>query len=202
MAEVLIDIESTGRTHKSVFAVAICAQFQDGTRTSKVFYMPEVSEEFRSPNTIKWWTSDEHRKEFLEKTLEKCKQFDRTEVINDIRKFIDELYLKEADDKELVFYSDFTVFDIGLVNAMLAEQNHLPIYMKNDEGWPREVVDSSTYIKGLANVRPEIYSSKAYEILNIKREDTSTNHDPLVDVDLMMNDVQNILKQLFKLDLI
>jgi hypothetical protein len=83
--DVVVDIECTGRTHKSVFAVAFCCNDE-----AKVFYLKESC---RSPDTISWWESDPYRKKFLEESL--SKGVDRHTAAVDIRKYIDDLYTSE-----------------------------------------------------------------------------------------------------------
>jgi hypothetical protein len=191
MIEIAVDIESTGRSSCSVFLVAF-AMVRGGIRfPPQVFYMPEMDECFRSPDTMKWWTDDPKRKAFMEKAVAKGKEFTREDVARRIRAYIDSLY---ASGDELVFYSDFAVFDIGQTNSILEQHGHLPLYLKDDTSPPCECVDHTTYIKGLARIHPNESSRKAFKALAIERSVMSDDHDTEVDIELILTDVINIMR--------
>lgn len=190
MINILIDIEATGRTHESVFAVAIYVRAKK-YNYSEVFYFPD-NEDKRSENTMNWWMSNEKRKEFFEKSMLKCKENDKKTQIYKIRKFIDNIY---KENEEIIFYSDFPVFDIGLVNSLLAEYDLLPLYLKDDSSAPSKVVNYNNYIKGVAKLYPYESSKKAYEVIDLIRVKREESHDPLKDVESMMNEVDMILEK-------
>ena len=48
MIAVVLDVEMTGRLPGSMFALAMCAQYPGGKRTTLYATFPEVSEEYRS----------------------------------------------------------------------------------------------------------------------------------------------------------
>jgi hypothetical protein len=196
IANVVIDIEATGKTHKSVFAVAICAKITGFTMNSspriieEVFYMPEKDISLRSPCTMDWFNSNPLRKKYLEDSLEKCKSFTRETQARNIRNFFDKLY-DECDD--IVIYSDFPTFDVGFVCAILADYNLLPIYLKSDGACPSSVVNYNNYLKGYAHVHPTVWSSEVYKSLDLEIVKREEDHDPLKDVRHILEEVEMVL---------
>lgn len=187
MLKIVIDIESSGRTSANVFLVAFGVYDVDTKAfTTKVFNFPEKNRFARSIDTMEWWMSDPDRAQFFEDNELPPDDVKRRDTIKSMRGFIDELY---ATGKELVFYSDFTVFDHGQVNSMMEEFNLLPLYLKDDKSYPSECVDFTTYVKGLANIPPSGSSNKAFKKLGLERKTLSKNHDPEVDVSLLMDNV-------------
>lgn len=189
MIKVVIDIEATGKTHKCVFAVAICAKMPDNSIVKDVFYMPE-DPELRSSSTMNWFNSDDNRKKYLEDSLSKCTLFDRETQANNIRNFFDNLY---SQCEDIVIYSDFPTFDVGMVCAILADYGLLPIYLKTDSSCPSSVVNYNNYLRGYAKVTPDTWSSVVYKQLNLQRVSREENHDPLKDVLHILDEVEMVL---------
>ncbi|MHA1680956.1 MAG: hypothetical protein ACTSUE_08100 [Promethearchaeota archaeon] len=195
--EVVVDIEATGRFNSTVFCFAACAQYPDKSRQSVVYYFPH-DETKQSPNTMKWWNGEfdksektkQAKKAFLKKAKKQAKTCTREQAARAFRAFVDELY---ATGHTVSFYSDFTVFDLGFVSAFFGDYGLLPMYLENDTAYPAECVDHTTFVKGLAHIRPTESSDKAFKKLKLPRTTKSNDHDPLVDVELIMDDVQNLL---------
>ena len=93
----------------------------------------------------------------------------------------------------MVFYSDFPEFDYGAVNSLLAQYMLLPLYLKDAGAPPAECVNHYTFARGLAKVAPNADSDAAFKILGLTKASKSDNHDPLVDVNAIMDDIQAIL---------
>lgn len=191
MIEVVIDIESTGRTHKSVIAVAFCVEQAGLPRECKVFYMHD-DPNLRSASTLEWWNGDPNRKRFLESALIEAGKVSRKDQIFAIREFIDDIYARCRGDEKVAFISDFPVFDVGLVNSMLAEYDLLPIYLRADDDGspPAAVVNYLNYLRGIAGFDFTTQSSEAFKKLGIQRPARDPGHDPLVDVSVIMDEVQ------------
>ena len=193
MITVVLDVEMTGRLPGSMFALAMCAQHSDGKRTTLYATFPEVSKQYRSNGAMAFWTEDGNRKEFLDRVLAgkgDSYRATRSSVAMGVRKFVDRLY--ETDD-EVVFYSDFPVFDYGAVNSLLVQYMLLPLYLKDDGAPPAECVNHYTFARGLARVAPNTDSDAAFKMLGLSKASKSDNHDPIVDVNAIMDDVQAIL---------
>lgn len=188
MIKIVIDIESTGRSSGNVFLVGLAAYDTEKKTVieNQVFYLPEKDISKRCPDTMGWWESDPNRAEFLHKTLKICEKHHRGEEIFSIRKKINDLY---KTGKELVFYSDFSVFDHGQLNSMMEQYDLLPIYLKDNTSCPSECVDWTTWVKGVAHIHPNGSSDKAFERLRIERKKLSDNHDPLVDTLMMLENI-------------
>ena len=186
MIRVVIDIESVSRLSDGVFLAVFCAQFEDGHREKQSFYFKINVTDYEGTSTYDWWNSDPARKTFFDSCMETCSKFDRAEVTKKMRNFVDYLY---SFNQEVVFYSDFAVFDIGQVNTLLEKEACLPIYMKNDESYPAECVDYTTYVKGVAHMDVTDSSNKAFEKLGLTRKKMCASHDTEIDVDLIMDNV-------------
>lgn len=196
MTEVVIDIESTGRTHKSVFAIAMCVKYPHKEEyETKVFYIPD-QEDKRSQSTMLWWNCDPDRKKFLENSLELCSKINKEESISNLRKYIDEIY---SFSEKVVFYSDFPVFDIGMTDAILAEYDLLPLYLKDDNSPPSSVINYVNYLRGYAKCDVSVGSSKTFMLADIERPVRNSNHDPLEDVKAIMKEVQLVKNKIFLL---
>ena len=178
--QVVIDVEMTGRYAKSMFAVAVVAQFPDGRQEYRYVTFPEVSQDYRSVGAMGFWNNSSLRKAYLENALAgKCGDFGtRKEGAEKIRTFIDALY---ATENTIVFFSDFAVFDHGAVNSLLSEFILLPLYLKEDGAYPSECVDHSILVKGLAGLDPTMDSSLAYRKLGLSRGVRCAKHDPYLD---------------------
>jgi len=133
---------------------------------------------------MKWWRGDKEREKFLEKCLELGK--DREETAKNVHELFDGIY---KEGKPVVFYADFTVYDYGMTNAFLNRYDIIPTYLKNDESPPIEVVDYTTYIKGLAWLLPTDSSDDAFKLLGLARIKHTDNHDTEKDVEIIMDEV-------------
>lgn len=196
MTEVVIDIESTGRTHKSVFAIALCVKHQHKDNyDTRVFYIPDQTDK-RSKSTLLWWNSDPDRKKFLEDSLDMCSKANKESVIRDLRAYIDEIY---NTSENVIFYSDFPTFDVGMTNAILAEYDLLPLYLKDDNSYPSSVVNYVNYLRGYVKCDVNFGSSKTFAQAGIERPVRNDNHDPIEDVRVIMKEIQLVKNKIYSL---
>lgn len=153
------------------------------------FYLPEDASK-RSESTMKFWNSTPEQIKWFNNAVLMGKNTDRGAVLRELRNMMDVLY--NEVEGEVVIYSDFPAFDIGYINALLAEEGLLPLYLKSDDACPVRVLDMSSYMLGLAKLHPNKWSSDAAKALKIKMNKT-TSHDALVDVGYMMDTVCDLL---------
>jgi len=139
-----------------------------------------------------WWVSDPERKKFLESALEKCNKVCRKSEVHALRKYLDEIYNASS---EVTFFSDFPVFDLGMTDAILAEYDLLPMYLRDDNSPPSSVVNYVNYLRGFARCDLSIGSSKTFRTAGIERPVRVSNHDPLEDVFTIMKEVQLVKKK-------
>ena len=107
-------------------------------------------------------------------------------MAKDIRYYIDQIY---SFNREVIFYSDYIVFDLGQINCILEKYGHLPIYLKDDDSYPSECIDYTTYINGIAKLHHLDSSNNAFKILNLPRKKLHNDHDTEKDMDLIMDNV-------------
>lgn len=181
-----------------------------------VVYFPEGREINTEGDTYKWWNGQEDlpddldeetlkkkrqqgqkRKEFYEYAHSKEQQMSREEAAKAIRKYMDRLYeIAEKEDRDIVLFSDFITFDLGLTNALLDEHDLLPLYMYNDSSYPLECVDFTTWVKAKAGLLPLDSSNEAFKLLNIQRHKTTDSHNSLEDIRLLLKTVDNVMDNL------
>lgn len=182
---IVVDIEAVGRGHESVFAVAFCVTYKGKVET-KVFYMTPVN---WSPSAMNWWNSDEKRKRFLTNALDIADKMDKPKVIHDIREYIDMLYNRVQPGDQVVFFSDFPEFDIGLTSALLSEHGKLPLYLKDDASPPAMCVNYNTLLRGMTRTKLSAKTADAYAALDLQRPRRDDSHDPEYDVRVIMREV-------------
>ena len=186
---IVVDIEAAGRGFDSVFAVAFCVSYK-GVVETKVFYMTPSE---TSPNTLAWWKSDEKRNQFLGAALTRALGTSRTEVVYGLREYVDGLYNRVQPGDQVVFFSDFPSFDIGLTSALLNKYGKLPLYLKDDASPPAMCVNYNNLLRGVTHTKLSASTGNAYAALNMKRPKRDDAHDPEHDVRVIMQEVEMVL---------
>lgn len=191
VTNIIFDAELSGKTSKSMFAIAMSIE-NDDKRSNYVWYFKEdekVDEE--NGHAFKWWMKNEKRKEFYHHSHQECLLQDKKDVAADIRYILDECY---DNSKKVIFWGDFKIFDLGMINGMLTHYNHLPVYYsdKTIKLPPATCVDYCNYLNGLAGLPPTAPSSQAFKELGIVRPKVSISHNSAKDIDILMDTVQLI----------
>lgn len=186
---VVVDIEAIGRGYKSVFAVAFCVSYRQRVET-RVFYMTPIE---ASEGTMDWWQGDSNRKAFLEMAMERARNLKISEVVAEMRVYINTLYNKVSVDEDIIFYSDFPEFDIGMTSALLGEYGYNPLYLKDDRSAPAMCVNYNTLLRGITRTSLKNPTKQAYMSAGIVRPQRSQTHDPEYDVRIIMQEVEKVL---------
>lgn len=188
--DVVGDIELSDRYAGSMFLVALCAQDSNGDRKTLTRSFPEADVDKDGGTYKNFWMDEESgRKEFYNKVHEPENQVTREQAARDIRKFVDDLY---ASGSTVHFWSDFAVFDLGIINSFLGEYKLLPIFLKDSDSRPSEASDYTTYLKGYARAPLTVSTKSLLKKYGISPPAMSDNHDPELDVMSMMDTLQEI----------
>jgi hypothetical protein len=193
VVHIVVDVESVGRDDGGVFCIAMCACLPDGERVTTVAHFHPKEDRIVSQGTEDWWYETESKRLFLEESTKRATS--RDQAATHLRSFIDMYYTNFED---VVFWSDYVAFDLGMLNQLLTDAGHLPAFLRTDRACPSEMIDHTTMVLTLANMSPWGSSSEAFKKLGIERSKKADNHDAEVDVLSIMDDVLAVLDVLNK----
>lgn len=191
---ILVDIEAVGSDSKSVFCIGVLiAEKVDSEPDDCEVHMFYLTPE---PNSCKggpwlFWNNDPERKAFYESSLEKAKRQSNEKTITQLRELIDDKYTKDT----IVFISDKTEYDIGMVNSLLEDHGKLHLDLKTEYSPPVDCIDYKLFLKGLAHNSPWSSSSDARKKLKVDFPSRQEDHDTEKDLKIMWDEFRAVMRK-------
>lgn len=187
--DIIFDVELSTEEEESMFSIAMGIQGDNHKRMAFVWYFKELVPVDPENGTYKWWMSKKERREFYIYSHNEHRLYNRQYVANNIRKILDACY---AESEKVIFWGDFTVFDIGLVNKLLNEYGHLPAFYARHtvNQKPATCIAYNNYLTGLAGLPPTTKTAIAFKKLGIIKPESTISHNSEKDIHILMDTVQ------------